>query len=43
MSYRLSIPRRVGKQIGALPPGDRDRVDAAILELEGERTPPPRV
>lgn len=39
MSYRLSIPRRVGKQIGGLQPRDRDRVDAAILALEEEPRP----
>lgn len=39
VSYRLSIPRRVGKQIAALQPRDRSRVDAAILALEGEPRP----
>ncbi len=40
MSYKLSIARRVGKQIGRLQPRDRDRVDAAILALEGDPRPP---
>ncbi len=40
VSYRLEVPRRVGKQIGALPSHVRDRVDAAILALE--EAPRPR-
>jgi mRNA interferase RelE/StbE len=39
VSYRLSIPRRVGKQIGSLQPRDRNRVDAAILALEEDPWP----
>lgn len=39
MSHRLSIPRRVGKQIGGLQPRDRDRVDAAILALREDPRP----
>lgn len=39
MSYRLSVPRRVGKQIGGLQPRDRHRVDAAILALEEDPRP----
>jgi mRNA interferase RelE/StbE len=40
VSYRLSISRRVGKQIGRLQPRDRNRVDAVILALENEPRPP---
>ena len=39
MSYRLSVPRRVGKQIGGLRPRDRNRIDAAILALEEDPRP----
>ena len=40
MSYRLSIPRRVGKRLEKLPTGVYERVDRAILGLADDARPP---